>query len=332
MKDKGFVVGLISVALVFLATFGLNYYMTMERADDIIVREDSTKKNVKIFTDDERNYNIYLITMDQGSNYWQFIDEGCRQAVEELGGIDYKWIGPTKHDNAEQSSCVDKAVNDGADAILISAISPTEINDSLARATAAGTKIIYVDSAATYEAVATLKTDNEVAGRIAGRTMLKALEEAGITSGSIGTVALNSSSTKTAMLRNKGFKDAFEDTNFKVEPVLTLYKNGNRQNIKADVKEHADFVGFFGSSDQLTRAISEQVRESGTRQIIIGFDTSDFTLSMIKQGIIYATMQQNPKKMGHEGIKIALEAIKGEFNDKNVLRDMGVNVITKENI
>ena len=67
--------------------------------------------------------------------------------------------------------------------------------------------------------------------------------------------------------------------------------------------------------------------------LLVGFDTSDFTLTMIKEGIIFATMQQDPKRMGREGLKIAVEAVKGEYKgQKGAVIDLGVNVITRDKI
>lgn len=75
-----------------------------------------------------------------------------------------------------QSACIDQVVSDGANAILIAANSADGVNESLKKAAEAGCKIVYVDSAASYDCVTALATDNEKAGQTAGQTMLQALE------------------------------------------------------------------------------------------------------------------------------------------------------------
>ena len=60
---------------------------------------------------------------------------------------------------------------------------PDAISSALNEAVEAGVKIVYVDSPANVEAEATFSTDNEAAGKTAGEEMIKALTEAGITSG-----------------------------------------------------------------------------------------------------------------------------------------------------
>jgi len=327
MEKRGIVAGLILVVLVALAAFAM--VQNREKTSDIAVRSGKSRLESLPSTSGDHKFTVYLITMDQGSNYWKQIDDGCRQAAKELGNIRYKWLAPANHTDAEQAECVDKAVNDRADAIIISAISPDGINASLKRASDNGTKIIYVDNGALHAGVATLITDNEVAGSMAGKTMLEALKKAGITSGIIGLGA--NKVARNGILRDKGFRDVFKGTAFTVAPTVTL--DGNPENIKNMVREHPEYVGFFGANEQITRALSEAVEAEGTKQIIVGFDTSDFTLSMIKKGVIYATMQQAPKKMGYDGLMIAVQALEGKYTEPpGKVIDMGVNVITQDKI
>lgn len=66
------------------------------------------------------------------------------------------------------------------------------------------------------------------------------------------------------------------------------------------------------------------------QRCVVGFDTSDNVLSLVSEGIIYATMQQNPQVMGHDGLQIAVEALEGTYTDTNTKTDTGVTVITKD--
>ena len=294
---------------------------------DVVIREDTTAKKMSVHN--ESDNKIYLITMDRrNNNYWKSIHEGCQKAVEELG-INYKWLAPDEHDAVLQGKCIDKAVNEGAAVILVSAISLTEINENLKRADEAGVKIIYIDSAASYDSIATLMTDNEAAGKIAGETMLKGLKEANVESGVIGIAAVGEN-TQNTILRSKGFREVFENTAFTVAP--TIYMNGDINIIKNDIKNHPEYVGYFATNQQTTFAVTEQIKDSDHVPVVIGFDAADLTFSMINKGIIYATIKQNPHKMGHDAIKIAAQVLQGKYTGKNVMIDTGVQVITKENL
>ena len=106
----------------------------------------------------------------------------------------------------------------------------------------------------------------------------------------------------------------------------------NPQSIKDFVAEQPEYVAFFGSNERTALALGEQMRDSGSTQIVMGFDTSDAVLALLNSGNIYATLQQKPQLMGHDGIKIAVEALEGTFTEKNARIDTGVNVIHRDSI
>lgn len=276
-------------------------------------------------------HTVYLITMDLADSYWQSIDEGCRRAAEELGNITYKWIGPDTHDDALQSACVDQAVSEGADAILIAANSAEGVNGSLQAAAEAGCKIIYVDSAASFDCVTALATDNEAAGRTAADSMKTALAERGITSGTIGVMGVTQD-TISCVARETGFRTAFEGTDFVLAD--TVYMMDDVSNIRNAVTagQGQGYVAYFGTNEGTSVAIGEAVKESGRDDLVVGFDTSDAMLALIADGTAYATMQQNPERMGHDGMVIAVQAIEGTYTDTNTKTDTGVTVITADSM
>ena len=296
---------------------------------DIVVIENTARADKSKSTAAANQYKIYLITMDLADDFWQSIDSGCRRAVSELGGIDYKWIGPDVNEDLPQRRCIEQAVDEGADAILLAASSPQGVNESLEKAAQAGVKIIYVDNAAEFDCVAFLATDNELAGMIAGETMKTSLIEARIDSGTIGLMVNKDNVTSTA-LRVKGFRKVFEDSEFTLAD--TFFMEDDPQRIKTFVKEHPEYIAFFGSNERTALALGEQIKDSKSKQIVVGFDTSDAVLTLLYEGALYATLQQKPDVMGYDGMRIALEVLKGNYHEKNAVIDTGVKVIYKDSI
>ena len=172
-------------------------------------------------------------------------------------------------------------------------------------------------------------TDNEIAGETAAKTMLKAFENAGITSGTIA-VAANDANTLNTSLRDRGFRKIFEDTDFEI--VQTLYMSRGVQDLKNTVAAHPEYVGFFGTNQSATLAIGEQLEQSATKQIVVGFDVAPQTVERIKSGVIYATMKQDNFKMGYDAMKFAIESLNKKTTEKNIYNSIGVKVITKENL
>ncbi len=160
------------------------------------------------------DYKIALITMDSIDQHWVTLNEGAQEEAKELG-VTVSFMSPNTKDDAQQIECVNNAVAGGYQAIIVAANGPDAISSALKEAKDAGIKIVYVDSPANVEAEATFSTDNEAAGTTAGNEMLKALKDAGVTSGKIGIVNVNAA-TDSTVKREAGFRKAFEGTDFEL--------------------------------------------------------------------------------------------------------------------
>lgn len=275
-------------------------------------------------------YKVYLITMDQMDQHWVTVDQGAKKAAEELGNVDYKWFAPDVKDDAKQIESINNAIAGGADAILLAANGPNAVTAALKEAEAEGIKIVYVDSPADFPAVQTLATDNEAAGKIAGEEMIKALDAKGVKAGKIGIVSVNASTAST-VAREKGFRSAFEGTDFEI--LETQYGDGDAAKSKDIAANYITegVVGIFGGNEGSTVGAGNAIKEAGGEVIGVGFDKSDTILQLIEEGYILATMSQNPDVMGYEGMKTAVKVLEGNTVEKEYV-DTGVSVINKDSL
>ena len=271
---------------------------------------------------------IALITMDSIDQHWVTLNEGAQKAAKELG-VTVDFMAPNTKDNALQIEQVNNAVAGGYDAILVAANGPDAISGALKEAAAAGVKIVYVDSPANVDAAATFSTDNAAAGKKAGEEMLKALTDAGVTSGDIGVINVNAA-TDSCVKREEGFRSAFEGTDFNI--LETQYCEGDAAKSQSSAENFITqgVVGIFGANEGSTTGIGNAIKASGKTDIIgVGFDKSDAILNLINDGYLLCTMAQNPDVMGYEGVKAAVAAINGE-DLGGAVTDTGVSVLTKE--
>ncbi len=269
---------------------------------------------------------IALITMDSIDQHWVTLNEGAQKAAQELG-VTVQFMAPNTKDDAQQIECVNNAVSAGAKAIIVAANGPDAISSALKEASAAGVKIVYVDSPANVEAEATFSTDNKAAGKTAGGEMLKALESAGVTEGSIGIINVNAA-TDSCVMREEGFRSAFEGTGY--ELLETQYGEGDAAKSQSIAENYITqgVVGIFGCNEGSTTGAGNAIKASGKAGVIgVGFDKSDAILGLIDDGYLLCTMAQNPDVMGYEGVKAAVAAINGESLGGKVT-DTGVSVLT----
>ena len=271
---------------------------------------------------------IALITMDSIDQHWVTMNEGAQEEAKKLG-VTVTFMSPNTKDDAQQIECVNNAVAGGYGAIMVAANGPDAISSALKDASAAGVKIVYVDSPANVEAEATFSTDNEAAGKTAGEEMIKALEEAGITSGDIGVINVNAA-TDSCVAREEGFRSAFDGTDYTL--LETQYGEGDAAKSQSIAENYITqgVVGIFGCNEGSTTGAGNAIKASGKTDIIgVGFDKSDAILSLIDDGYLLCTMAQNPDVMGSEGVQAAVRAIGGEDLGGEVT-DTGVSVLTKD--
>ena len=269
---------------------------------------------------------IALITMDSIDQHWITLHEGAVKAAEELG-VELKFMAPNMKDDAQQIECVNNAVSAGASAIVVAANGPDAITSALKEAQDAGVKIVYIDSPANLEAEATFSTDNKAAGKTAGDELVKALEAAGITEGSVGIINVNAA-TNSTVLREEGFRSAFEGSAYTL--LETQYGEGDAAKSQTIAENYITqgVVGIFGCNEGSTTGAGNAIKAANTAIVGVGFDKSDAIMGLIEDGFLLATMAQNPDVMGYEGVKAAVAAVSGEVLGGAVV-DTGVSVLTK---
>ena len=272
-------------------------------------------------------YKVALITMDSIDQHWITLKEGAEKAAKELG-VALTFMAPNTKDDALQIEQVNNAVAGGCNAIIVAANGPDAISSALNEASAAGVKIVYVDSPANVPAEATFSTDNTAAGKTAGQTMLDALSAKGVTSGKIGIVNVNAATAST-VAREAGFRAAFEGTDF--ELLETQYGEGDAAKSQAIAENYITqgVVGIFGCNEGSTTGTGNAIKASGKTDIVgVGFDKSDAIMNLINDGYLLCTMAQNPDVMGKEGVKAAVRALEGEELG-GAVSDTGVSVLKK---
>lgn len=259
------------------------------------------------------NFKVYLITMDKQDRHWYTLNQGA-SVMANLLGINYVWDAPETKDTTKQIEIIYKAVEDGANLILLAANDPVAVLNAIEDAKAKSVKFIYVDSPANEEAIVTLATNNYSAGVTAGETMLSELEGEGILSGSIGIIGV-STATNSTMNRELGFRNALEKGG-RYQILDTEYQNGDpaasEQAAAKLIVEHPELVGLFGTNEGSTVGVGNAIKANNPKIVGIGFDRSPDILALIRDGSLKDVIAQNPYTMGYLGMAEAYAALTGQ--------------------
>lgn len=273
---------------------------------------------------------IALITMDQIDQYWVKLNAGA-QAEAKSKNVKCDFLSPDTKDDSKQIECINNAVANGYKAIMIAANGPDAVSSALKDAQSKGIKIVYVDSPANVQAVATFSTNNEAAGKTAGEEMLKALKAKNIAKGDIGVINVNAA-TQSCVSREKGFRSAFSGSAFKI--LDTQYCDGDASKAQSIAENYITqgVVGIFGCNEGSATGAGNAIKAAKNGNVIgVGFDNSDSIKNLVKDGFLLCTMSQNPDVMGAKGVDACIDALNGK-DLGGAVTDTGVTVLNKDNI
>lgn len=315
MKLKNTLINIVVIAIAF-ALFVIWHQTFIDNSE-----QTSSLKLIKY-------YEIYLVTADKGSQYWEFIDEGAADMAKAIG-VKYYWLAPEERSAAEQIEVIKNAMDSGADALLIAADDPKKIAGVVEDAKARGVKVIYVDSPANEEVILTLATNNYEAGVIAGKQMLEELETKGLEKGTLGIISVKAK--ENSALREAGFQKVIaDDGRFTI--LKTIYTNGEVIVAQREAEEiinwNTDLVGLYGTTARTTEGIGNAIKAFHNKYIGVGYDNTDENMRLLNEGSLQAIVDQNPYTMGYLGVAQAVAAILGNSTGPEYI-DTGIKVLEK---
>jgi len=279
---------------------------------------------------------IPIIVKDTTSGFWQIVLAGARKAGKDLGVKVPELGAQSEADINGQVSILENAVSEKPAAIVIA---PTQFKALGKPIDEAAKKciIIGIDSAADSKAFTSfLQTDNVQGGRAGADALAAAIQaQYGKPEGEVALIT-SLPGVGSAEQRAKGFKEEIAIKYPGLKLVADKVADGmatTALNIMTDlITANPNLRGVFASNLIMAQGAGQAIAENNVANKIklVGFDSDDKLVKLLKDGTIAALIVQDPYGMGYEGVKTALAASKGEKVPATV--DTGVNTTTKENM
>ncbi len=263
--------------------------------------------------------------------FWKTVQAGAEAAGKE-SGCEVLWNGPAEEtDVAGQISIIEDFITQKVSAIVMAACDADALVPTVQKARKAGIPVITIDSGiSTDDALCFVATDN-VKGAALGADKLAELIGK---KGKVGLIPFLKGAASSD-LREKGFKEAIAKYPG-IKIARTLYSQSDAsvaQRVTEDMLTAVpDLAGIFGANEPAVVGAANVLKSRNLigKVKLVGFDASDPEIEALKTGVAQALVVQDPFKMGHEGVMMALKAIKGEKIPTRL--DTGVVVVTKENM
>lgn len=283
-----------------------------------------------------RQEKIYIavIVKSVDSDFFHSMKNGVEAAATEYN-VTVTFEGPeNEEDYAAQNELITAATQNGADAIVLSAIDYEKSAAAVESAARNGVKVVTVDSNVNSSSVSLfIGTDNREAGKAAAKAATDGFSE--MSEIRIGIVNYFES-TDNGILREEGFRDYINGiSNAKITASVNSKSNTESATAAAEnlLKENPQINVIVGFNEWMTLGVGNAVKNLGLSEKVraVGFDSNVKSVSMLETGEMDALIVQNPFAMGYLGVEKAAALISGEPTDGNTLYT-SVTTVTKENL
>lgn len=283
-------------------------------------------------SDVETNGKIYFIPIVDTGSYWGGIIDGAQAKADELG---YELVIKTSPSNDpdkinKHNGFLDEAMNDPETvAVAFSANDAEAFDRKLGEVKEKGIPVVLFDADTTTKENrhAYVGTDNYEAGVKLGEEGAKYLQEKGIESGSVATIAVNM--TQSTMIdRNQGVQDGFKNiygdkfSGFKfIEPITDDDQSAvSKEQLEAQMISNSDLIAVFTlGSEGPDNGAMEAIRSTNNQDKVahFGFDYTPSWSNGVDAGLISGIVDQDSNEIGAKTVEVAIQIADGGDYDDN---------------
>jgi ribose transport system substrate-binding protein len=288
---------------------------------------------VGLGTAEAQNQPVLAFVTNAAADFWTIGRAGVMQAGQELDGYTTEMHIVSEATAAEQRRIIDDLLTRGVAGITISVIDPANSRDLLNRAASQAVLFTSDSDAPDTDRMLYIGTDNVAAGEQAGELIKTALPDGGDVMLFVGTMG-----AANAQERVQGIRNVLEGGNINIIDIRTDEVDFARakRNVEDTLTTYPDIDGLVGLWSYNTPQIVEAVRAAGKQgQVkVIGFDEDPVTLRGIADGIVEATVVQQPYEFGYQSMILMAKAIEGDtsFIPENELMIVPTRVIDASNV
>ena len=285
---------------------------------------------------------IAYTTMTLASPYFTKVSQGIQAACEERG-----WectVQDPAMDAASQLSAIEDFINQGYDAIIISAVDSAACVDVVKEAQEAGIKVIGSSTEIEGEDAFVSAGEYDM-GEVLGTAIGEWAQ--GNLDGDLTGVTFGTINDPNVMIREQGMRESFEKayTNGSIswinEPGTMggVDSDDGMNNMEAILQSNPDINIIMGSNDAGILGAYEAAKAAGkdlTKMAFGGVDAVDQALDEIKaekeagEGAYRATCDNTPYAHGMKDVDIAEQLFDGETFNEQIL--IPAKAVTWDNI
>lgn len=270
---------------------------------------------------DSRPLRLAFVT-NSSSDFWALARAGIRQAESEFDVV-VDFQVPGRGTAAEQRQIIESLIAKGVAGMAVSVLDPLGAVGILDEASSYMPVITQDSDCPESKRIAYIGTDNVEAGRVAGRKLVELLPDGGRVALFVGKLDV-----ANARERRSGIEQEIADHGIEIVETFTdeVSRPVAQANVRNALEKYPDLDALVGLWSYNTPAIVKVVEEKGIggEIEIVGFDEEDVTLDAIEQGVVAATVVQQPYEFGYRSIRALSRLARGLDPE---LADNGLNYV-----
>lgn len=279
-----------------------------------------------------QKHKVVLIAKSTTSAFWKSVQSGANAASTEYN-MDFLFEGPANEEDYEtQNKMIEQAVEDGAEAIVLSAVDYYANAQAIEEAAGKGVQTVVIDSDVSSNLVqCRIGTDNYVAGSMAGEAVLAAEDE----TLHIGIVNFDKNS-ENGQEREEGFRDTVQkDSRAVIVDTINVISSTQeaKEGTEEMLKRHPQINVIVTFNEWTSLGVGYAIRELklGDSTTVVAFDSNVVSVGMLETGEVDALIVQNPYAMGYLAIESAYNLLEGySLEADTVYTD--TMLVTRENM
>jgi ribose transport system substrate-binding protein len=255
---------------------------------------------------------IYVPIVSKGfqHQFWLAVESGAEAMAEELN-MEVNFIGPENESQVDkQMEMLQAEYDKDPDAVCFAALDSVAAIPLLEQMQADGIPVVAFDSGVDSDIpITTAATDNVAAAALAAEKMFEAVGE-----GAQVGVIVHDQTSRTGIDRTEGFINKAEELGLEI--VGPDFGGGDQLRstdlAKTMIQGNPDIAGFFGGNEGSAIGVINAVNELGRDDItVIGYDSGQFQIDAINDGVMLGAVQQNPVGIGAKCVEAAAMALQG---------------------
>jgi ribose transport system substrate-binding protein len=264
--------------------------------------------------------HLELVVGTKSDDFYITMECGAEAEAKKLG-VNLTVNGPADFSPSEQAPILNAVVASKPDALIVAPTDTKALNPELTRISAAGTKLVFVDTTTSDPSVAVshITSDNVGGGKLAADALAAQI-------GGKGTVAVIdvNPGISTTDARIQGFAAEMKAKYPGITVLGTQYDNDSSataaSQVTSDIAAHPNLSGVFATNVLSAQGAATGVQhagKSGTVKVAT-FDAEPQQIQALHSNTIQLAVAQDPYLEGQDGVDQAVDALTGKPVTANI--------------